>query len=152
MAAATTPAAGVHGAGEVSVRITAAAAAGGGGGELQRRERTLNRFVRVVAFWEWAGNAFGALAFLWATGVLLGGFCSDLKSTDFWFAMVIIFIEAFRYIPLLSTYCTTHQLDPFFICHYIAARLLARRHSGVHTCLYIANIIYVPKEVTMYCF
>jgi len=60
---------------------------------LQQREQTLNSFVRVVAFGEWAGNAFGALAFLWATGVLLGGFCSDLEPLDFWSAMVIIFIE-----------------------------------------------------------
>jgi len=83
-------------AGEVSLTIPAAAADAAAGVKLQRRERTLNRFVRAVAFWEWAGNAFGALAFLWATGVLLGGFCSNLKPMDFWFAMVIIFIEAFR--------------------------------------------------------
>ena len=127
---ATTPA-GVHGAGEVSVQIPAAAADVGAGGELQQRERTLNRFVRAVAFWEWAGNALGALAFLWATGVLLGGFCSDLKPTDFWFAMVIIFIEAFRYVCCCLD---IHQLIQF---HSLfagpASLLLARRH----TCLYI---------------
>ncbi|WVZ92160.1 hypothetical protein U9M48_038247 [Paspalum notatum var. saurae] len=44
---------------------------------------------------EWAGNAFGTLAFLWATAVLLGGFCSDLVPPDFWLATVIIFIESF---------------------------------------------------------
>ncbi|CAO2162729.1 unnamed protein product [Urochloa humidicola] len=96
--AIATPAAGVD-AGEVAVLISAAAAdavAAGGDGESQERERRLNRFVRVVAFGEWAGNAFGALAFLWATAVLLGGFCSVLKPQDFWFATVIIFIEAFR--------------------------------------------------------
>ncbi|TVU35914.1 hypothetical protein EJB05_17821, partial [Eragrostis curvula] len=83
--------------GDVSIRMPAAA------GVLQRRERAaakmekrLNRFVRLVAFVEWAGNAFGALAFLWATGVLLGGFCTSLNSQDFWFATVMIFIEAFR--------------------------------------------------------
>ena len=71
---ATTPA-GVRGGGEVSVPIPGASAGAAAGGELQlqQRERSLNRFVRAVAFWEWAGNAFGALAFLWATGVLLGG-------------------------------------------------------------------------------
>ncbi|CAD6264751.1 unnamed protein product [Miscanthus lutarioriparius] len=92
---ATTPA-GVRGGGEVSVPIPGASAGAAAGGELQQRERSLNRFVRAVAFWEWAGNAFGALAFLWATVVLLGGFCSDLEPLDFWSAMVIIFIEAFR--------------------------------------------------------
>ena len=87
--------AGAGGAGEVSVRISGAAAVSdaAAGGELQQREQTLNSFVRVVAFGEWAGNAFGALAFLWATVVLLGGFCSDLEPLDFWSAMVIIFIE-----------------------------------------------------------
>jgi hypothetical protein len=85
-------------AGEVVVQISAAAAAacGGGGGGWQRSERRLNRFVWVIALGEWAGNAFGALAFVWATAVLLGGFCSDLQPPDFRFATVIIFIEAFR--------------------------------------------------------
>jgi len=86
--------------GEVAVQICAEAAAAdaaaGGGGESQRREQRLNRFVWVVALGEWAGNAFGALAFVWATAVLLGGFCSNLKPQDFRFATVIIFIEAFR--------------------------------------------------------
>ncbi|CAO2207292.1 unnamed protein product [Urochloa humidicola] len=94
---ATPAAASAGGAREVSVQIHAAAAANNeAGGELQQRERRLNRFVRVTAFGEWAGNAFGALAFLWATGVLLGGFCSSLETVDFSIATVIIFIEAFR--------------------------------------------------------
>ncbi|WVZ92159.1 hypothetical protein U9M48_038246, partial [Paspalum notatum var. saurae] len=91
-----TPAASA-GATEVSVQMPAASAdAAAGCSKLQQRERALNRFVRVVAFGEWAGDAFGALAFVWATGVLLGGFCSDLHPRDFWFAAVIVFIEAFR--------------------------------------------------------
>ncbi|TVU06707.1 hypothetical protein EJB05_49935, partial [Eragrostis curvula] len=60
-------------------------------------EKMLNRFVRVVALGEWVGNAFGALAFLWATVVLLGGFCTSLRSPDFWLGTVMIFMEAFRY-------------------------------------------------------
>ena len=92
--------AGAGGAGEVSVRISGAAADAdadaAAGGELQQREQTLNSFVRVVAFGEWAGNAFGALAFLWVTGVLLGGFCSLLSRRDFWFSTVMIFMEATR--------------------------------------------------------
>ncbi|CAL5001108.1 unnamed protein product [Urochloa decumbens] len=91
--ASATPAGGA-GAGEVAIQISDAAA--DAGDESQKRERRLNRFVRVVAFGEWAGNAFGALAFVWATAVLLGGFCSVLKPLDFWYATVIIFIEAFR--------------------------------------------------------
>ncbi|CAO2211518.1 unnamed protein product [Urochloa humidicola] len=91
---ARAPPAGAAAAGEVAVQISAVTA--DEGSEWQQRERSLNRFVRVVAFGEWAGNAFGTLAFVWATAVLLGGFCSDLKPPDFWFATVIIFIEAFR--------------------------------------------------------
>ncbi|WVZ92158.1 hypothetical protein U9M48_038245 [Paspalum notatum var. saurae] len=82
---------------DVSVQILLADAAAGG--ELAAKEQTLNCFVRAVAFGEWAGNGFGALAFLWATGVLLGGFCADLEPLDFWLATVIIFIEAFRHSP-----------------------------------------------------
>ncbi|CAL4948697.1 unnamed protein product [Urochloa decumbens] len=60
------------------------------------QERRLNGFVLFVAFGEWAGNAFGTLAFLWATVVLLGGYCTSLKPVDFWIATAMIFIEAFR--------------------------------------------------------
>ncbi|CAO2199940.1 unnamed protein product [Urochloa humidicola] len=56
----------------------------------------LNMIVFFVAFLEWAGNAFGTLAFLWGTVVLLGGFCSLLSRVDFWFATVMIFMEGSR--------------------------------------------------------
>ncbi|CAL5009984.1 unnamed protein product [Urochloa decumbens] len=56
----------------------------------------LNRIVLCIALLEWAGNAIGTLAFLWATVVLLGGFSSFLRRTDFWFATVMIFIEGSR--------------------------------------------------------
>ncbi|CAO2208697.1 unnamed protein product [Urochloa humidicola] len=91
------------GGGEVSIRVPSAAAEAVRGVLRRRRssaaakqERRLNGFVRFVAFGEWAGNAFGTLAFLWATVVLLGGYCKDLKPVDFWCATAIIFIEAFR--------------------------------------------------------
>lgn len=45
---------------------------------------------------EWAGNAVGTLGLLWATVVLLGGFCSLLSRGDFWFSTVMIFMEATR--------------------------------------------------------
>nr|CAB3483510.1 unnamed protein product [Digitaria exilis] len=93
---ATPAAAGANGASDVSVQVSAAAATDASGGKWQKRERRLNRFVWVTASGEWAGNAFGALVFLWATGVLLGGFCPDLEQRDFRYATVIIFIEAFR--------------------------------------------------------
>jgi len=97
---------------DVSIRMPAAAAATAGGAVLLQPTREvdggapakskppenhLSRFVHCVAFGEWAGNAFGALAFVWATGVLLGGFCSSLNRQDFWVATIMIFIESFRY-------------------------------------------------------
>ncbi|KAF8781318.1 hypothetical protein HU200_000581 [Digitaria exilis] len=44
-------------------------------------EKSLNRFVRFVAFGEWAGNAFGALAFVWATVVMLAQRISGLPQS-----------------------------------------------------------------------
>jgi hypothetical protein len=118
------------GAGEVSVLISGAAAVDAApGGELQHREQTLNSFVRVVAFGEWAGNAFGALAFLWATGVLLGGFCSDLEPLDFWSAMVIIFIEAFRYVLLIILRLL---FFPIICCHYLLPSRRPIIHKRMH--------------------
>ncbi|KAL6842776.1 hypothetical protein ACP4OV_027620 [Aristida adscensionis] len=93
------------GGGELAIQMSAtspgdSAAAGDEFGSKEsasaRPEKSVNCFVHVVALGEWVGNAFGALAFLWATAVLLGGFCTLLKPEDFWFARVMIFMEAFR--------------------------------------------------------
>lgn len=67
----------------------------------KRRKLTegLDRLVFCVAFMEWAGNAIGTLAFIWATVVLLGGFCSLLSRKDFWFSTVMIFMEGSRCVP-----------------------------------------------------
>ncbi|KAL6857016.1 hypothetical protein ACP4OV_018398 [Aristida adscensionis] len=59
-------------------------------------EKKLNDLVFWLAFFERAGNAVGTLAFVWATVVLLGGFCEKLNAMDFWFSTVMIFIEATR--------------------------------------------------------
>lgn len=63
---------------------------------VRRKLETLNNIVFCVAFLEWAGNAIGTLAFLWATVVLLGGFCSQLSHMDFWIATIMIFVEGAR--------------------------------------------------------
>lgn len=61
-------------------------------------EMVLNRFVRFVALIERLGNALGTLAFTWATVVLLGGYSKELSLEDnFWYATVIVFLEATRY-------------------------------------------------------
>ena len=61
-----------------------------------KKLKSLNRIVFCVAFLEWAGNAVGTLAFLWATVVMLGGFSSLLSRMDFWFATVMVFVEGSR--------------------------------------------------------
>ncbi|KAJ1292237.1 hypothetical protein BS78_02G376700 [Paspalum vaginatum] len=61
-----------------------------------RPEKLLNCFVRFLALIERAGNALGTLAFTWATVVLLGGYPTVLVGNDFWFAAVIVFLEALR--------------------------------------------------------
>ncbi|TVU50534.1 hypothetical protein EJB05_01909, partial [Eragrostis curvula] len=60
-------------------------------------EKQLNGFVRVVAIMESVGNALGTLAFTWATVVLLGGYPTSLRPHgDFWYATVLVFLEAAR--------------------------------------------------------
>ena len=102
---ATTPASG----GELSISVEPTAHADAAGGEVQQSEsrsadavrrklKTLNK--------KWAGNAAGTLASIWATVVLLGGFCSLLIRVDFWFATVMVFMEGSSWCVPRTT--TTH--------------------------------------------
>ncbi|CAL5010024.1 unnamed protein product [Urochloa decumbens] len=68
----------------------------GSADKVKKKLKRLDTIVFCVAFLEWAGNAVGTLASLWATVVLLGGFCSLLSPKDFWFATVMIFMEGTR--------------------------------------------------------
>jgi hypothetical protein len=65
-------------------------------GMVRRKLNRLNMIVFCVAFLEWAGNTVGTVAFIWATVVLLGGFCSLLSRMDFWFSAIMIFMEGSR--------------------------------------------------------
>uniref|UniRef100_A0A0D9X2B6 Uncharacterized protein n=1 Tax=Leersia perrieri TaxID=77586 RepID=A0A0D9X2B6_9ORYZ len=67
--------------------ITAAAAA---------PERELNRFVRIMALMERAGNGLGTLVFTWATVVILGGFSTMLTTRKFRYATFLALLEAIR--------------------------------------------------------
>lgn len=62
----------------------------------EKKMKWLNKIVFCVALLEWRDNAVGTLASLWATVVLLGGFCSLLSPKDFWFSTVMIFVQATR--------------------------------------------------------
>ncbi|XP_020171338.3 uncharacterized protein [Aegilops tauschii subsp. strangulata] len=47
-----------------------------------------------MAFFQKVMSGCGALAFIWATVVLLGGFSTLIKQKDFWFVTIIVFMEA----------------------------------------------------------
>ncbi|XP_052164154.1 uncharacterized protein LOC127781246 isoform X2 [Oryza glaberrima] len=54
-------------------------------------------------------NGCGALAFAWATVVLLGGYATLIKQKDFWFVTIIVFMEA------TWLFNTSKPEDQFFI-------------------------------------
>jgi len=91
---ATTPASD----GECSITVEPAARACGSMPWREKELRSLSQIAFCVALLEWVGvgDAIGALAMLWATVILLGGFCSLLNPMDFWFSAVMIFMEATR--------------------------------------------------------
>ena len=43
-------------------------------------------------------SRLGALALVWATVVLLGGFSTMLGTMDFWFTAAVVFVETARYV------------------------------------------------------
>uniref|UniRef100_A0A0E0JJM4 Uncharacterized protein n=1 Tax=Oryza punctata TaxID=4537 RepID=A0A0E0JJM4_ORYPU len=57
-------------------------------------EEKLNTMALRMAFFYRVMNGFGALAFAWATVVLLGGYATLIKQKDFWFVTIIVFMEA----------------------------------------------------------
>uniref|UniRef100_A0A0D3GUE6 BLE2 protein n=1 Tax=Oryza barthii TaxID=65489 RepID=A0A0D3GUE6_9ORYZ len=59
-------------------------------------EKHLNRFVRIIAFIERAGNGLGTLVFTWATVVILGGFSTMLTVREFNCATLLALLEATR--------------------------------------------------------
>ncbi|KAK2979438.1 hypothetical protein RJ640_028996, partial [Escallonia rubra] len=56
----------------------------------------LTDFASRLAMLEKAAAGLGAIGFIWASGVLLGGFASSLAKADFWFINVILLIEGIR--------------------------------------------------------
>uniref|UniRef100_A0A0E0MW67 Uncharacterized protein n=1 Tax=Oryza rufipogon TaxID=4529 RepID=A0A0E0MW67_ORYRU len=61
-------------------------------------EEPLNLHLLGETFLHLFATAFGLLASVWATVVLLGGFATSLDKMDFWFATIIVFIESSRYV------------------------------------------------------
>lgn len=59
-------------------------------------EKKLNRRIFLMAFLYMAMRGFGALAFVWATVVLLGGFRVLMIQKDFWCVTAIVLLEGSR--------------------------------------------------------
>jgi hypothetical protein len=64
-----------------------------GAGQI-RPEELINGYAKARAGARNIVSAFGVLALLWSTVVVLGGFVSVLKMKDFWFLTVLSFIMA----------------------------------------------------------
>ncbi|XP_031501075.1 uncharacterized protein LOC116264806 [Nymphaea colorata] len=68
-------------------------------------EKKLTLFALRLALLEKAASGIGALGFIWATVVLLGGFAIKLERVDFWFVTAILLVEGSR------IYSRSHELE-----------------------------------------
>ncbi|TVU20292.1 hypothetical protein EJB05_36496, partial [Eragrostis curvula] len=68
-------------------------------------EKRLTLFALRLAVLEKAASGLGKLDFVWATVVLLGGFASSLRTTDFWCVTVILLDEGAR------VFSRSHELE-----------------------------------------
>jgi hypothetical protein len=68
-------------------------------------EKRLTMFALGLAVLEKGASGLGALGFVWATVVLLGGFAITLERKDFWFITVILLIEGTR------IFSRSHELE-----------------------------------------
>lgn len=59
-------------------------------------ESAITLFAYRVAILEKIASNLGTVAFLWATVVLLGGFATTAKITDFWVVALLLFTEGVR--------------------------------------------------------
>uniref|UniRef100_A0A0E0LP51 DUF4220 domain-containing protein n=1 Tax=Oryza punctata TaxID=4537 RepID=A0A0E0LP51_ORYPU len=73
-----------------------AAAASDDGGVDDVPERKVTAFALHVAVLEKAASHVGAVCFVWATVVILGGFAADLDARDFWLVTAILLVEGTR--------------------------------------------------------
>ncbi|KAG0480469.1 hypothetical protein HPP92_011327 [Vanilla planifolia] len=68
-------------------------------------ETKLTLFALRLAILEKAASGVGALGFIWATVVLLGGFAIALERKDFWFVTLILLVEGAR------IFSRSHELE-----------------------------------------
>ncbi|XP_042516552.1 uncharacterized protein LOC122090879 [Macadamia integrifolia] len=72
---------------------------------IQAPEKKLTLFALQLAVLEKIATGLGALGFIWATVVLLGGYAIKLGTTDFWFITIILLIEGAR------LFSRSHELE-----------------------------------------
>ncbi|KAH9322445.1 hypothetical protein KI387_017084 [Taxus chinensis] len=75
------------------------------GDKLAKPEKRIMVFALRLALLEKAASALGALGFIWATVVLLGGFAIKLGRADFWFVTIILLTESTR------IFSRSHELE-----------------------------------------
>ncbi|CAH1449591.1 unnamed protein product [Lactuca virosa] len=68
-------------------------------------EKKLTLFALRLAILEKAATGLGALGFIWATVVLLGGFAITIDKIDFWLVTIILLIESTR------IFSRSHELE-----------------------------------------
>ncbi|KAL2613174.1 hypothetical protein R1flu_024866 [Riccia fluitans] len=68
-------------------------------------EQRISIFALRLALIEKGATGLGALAFLWATVVILGGFATTVNETDFWVVTLIILAESSR------IFSRSHELE-----------------------------------------
>lgn len=75
--------------------------------ELQRRPevRIINKYALAMAYIRFGIKGIGALALLWATVVLLGGFVSSIRMIDFWVLTIISFLQAAGLVLGMQYFC-----------------------------------------------
>ncbi|CAA7405003.1 unnamed protein product [Spirodela intermedia] len=78
---------------------------GGSSSFFQAPEKKLTLFALRLAILEKVASRLGALGFVWATVVLLGGFAITLSNTDFWVVTVILLVESAR------IFSRSHELE-----------------------------------------
>ncbi|KAJ4813205.1 ARM repeat superfamily protein [Rhynchospora pubera] len=95
-----------------------------------RPEKKLIKFAFQIVMLEKTASGIGLLAFIWATVVLLGGFASSLKTIDFGFITMIIFMMG------TGVFNHNHQLDSRFF--FQAAKVISSRIGRILTILQFA--------------
>ena len=73
-------------------------------------EEWLNLAILCEAVAYKAMSILGTLATVWATVVLLGGFSTLVKQTDFWYITIIAFLQTIGYVHVSYIHIYMHHI------------------------------------------